>query len=109
MQGRLAPLGIQLGRLLQKQPIDVAVAPVDIGAAGGDERLDSRGRVAEGAATALDEALELLFSPSSEERRPLDRPQLHPYTGRVEIVDHGLANVGDRGIAEVVPGVEAAW
>src|SRR5213594_781175 len=107
VEGRLALLPVHLARLLAEEPVDVPVAPVDVGAAGGDERLDSRGRVAEGAAAALDEALELLFRPPPEEGHALDRPQLHPDTGRVEVVDHGLANVGDRGIAKVVPGVEA--
>src|SRR5262245_18199952 len=93
--GRLAPLPGPLAGLLQEEPIDVRVAPVYIGAAAGDERLDPRRRVAERAASALDEALELLLGPSLEEGGPLDRPKLHSDTRRVQIVDHGLADIRD--------------
>src|SRR5262249_37941469 len=105
--GHLAALEIELGGLLQEEPVDVLVAAVDVRAAGSDERFDSRGGVAEGAAAALDESLELLVAPSSEEGRALDRPKLHADAGGVEIVDDRLADVRDPRIAEVVAGVEA--
>jgi len=35
------------------------------------------------------------------------RGKLHPHARRVEIVHHRLADAGDRGVAEVVTGVEA--
>src|SRR5262249_28063971 len=65
-----------------------------------------RGGVTEGAAAALDEALELLVRPSLEEGRALDRPELHADSCRVEIVDHRLAGVRDAGVAKVVAGGE---
>ena len=52
LQRGLAALGVELGGLLLEQPVDVGVAAVDVGAAGGDEGLQPRGRVAEGAARA---------------------------------------------------------
>src|SRR5262245_23974046 len=107
VQRRLPPLGVDLVRLLQEEPVDVLVAPRDIGAAGGDERLDARRRVAEGATAALDEPLELLLRSVREEGSALHRPELHAYAGRVEIVDGRLAHVGDRGVAEVIASVEA--
>src|SRR3989442_3216316 len=107
VQHRLAPLGVELGGLLPEEPVDVRVAAGDVGTAGGHERLDAGGRVAEGAAAALDQPLELLLGPAPEEGHPFDRPQPHPDPDRVEIVDDGLADVGDGGVAEVVAGVEA--
>src|SRR5437867_973503 len=86
VQRRLAPLRVQLARLLAEQSIDVAITAVNVVAAGGDEGLDSRRRVAEGATAALDEPLILLFGPPPEEGRPLDRPELHPDASRVEVV-----------------------
>src|SRR5207248_6652504 len=104
---RLAPLEVLLGRLLAEEAVDVAIAAGDVGTTSGHERLDARGRIAEGGAAALDEALVLLLGPSPEKGHPLDRPEPHPDAGRVEVIDHGLADIGDRGVAEVVAGVEA--
>src|SRR5207245_8966279 len=84
----------------------VGGAAEDVGAAGGHERFHARGGVAEGAAATLDEALELLLGPSSEERDARDGAEPHADAGRIEIVDDGLADVGDRGVAGVVAGVE---
>src|SRR5262245_14542208 len=102
MQSRLAPLRVDLVRLLLEEAVDVGVTTVDIGAASGDERLDSRRGVAESAAGAVDEPLVLLFGPALKVGRPLDGTEPHPDARRVEIVNHGLANVGDRGVAEVL-------
>src|SRR5438477_285533 len=79
----------------------------DVGAAGRHEGLDARGGVAERGAAALDEPLELLLGPAPEEGDPFDRAQPHADAGRVEVIDDGLADVGDGGVTEVVAGVEA--
>ena len=60
-QGRAPPLGVHLRRLFPEESVDVVIAAVDIGAARGHEGLNARGRIAEGAAGALDEVLELLL------------------------------------------------
>jgi hypothetical protein len=69
VQRGLAPLRVEIARLLQEEPVDVGIASVDVGAARGDERFDSRGGVAEGAAAALDEALELRSRPALKKAR----------------------------------------
>src|SRR3989449_10580099 len=107
VQDRLAPLRVQLVRLFAEEPIDVGVASVGVGATPGQEGLDPGGRVAEGAAAALDEALILLFGPPPEIGRPLEGPELDPNAGGVEVVDHGLAEVRHRRVAEVIARVEA--
>ena len=76
LQHRRALLGVELGRLLLEQRIDVGVAAVGIGAALHHERLQARGGVAEGAAGALDDVLVALLRVALEESRPLQRPQL---------------------------------
>src|SRR4030095_9707320 len=103
----LASLPVDLVRLLQEEPVDVLVAPGHVGAAGGDERLDPRRRAARRAAAGPEDLLGLLRRPAPEEGGALDRPELHPDAGRVEIVDDRLAHVGDRRVAEVIAGVEA--
>ncbi len=50
VQRRLAPLAVELGRLLRKSPSMSGIGAVDVGAAGDHEGLEPRGRVAEGAA-----------------------------------------------------------
>src|SRR5438270_10364093 len=50
MQQRLALLGIDLDRLFAEEPVDVGIAAVGADAAGDDERLDARRRVAGGRA-----------------------------------------------------------
>src|SRR5262249_15186974 len=46
MQDGLAPLAVALRSLFLDEPLDVRVAPVRVEAAGGDERVDPRRRVA---------------------------------------------------------------
>src|SRR4029450_12737394 len=86
VQGRLAPLRVQLVRLLLEEAVDIGVAAVDVRAAPDDEGLDSSRGIAEGAAGAGDEPLVFLFGPSLEVGRPLDRAEPHADTGGVEIV-----------------------
>src|SRR5499426_4697284 len=50
VQRRLAPLAVELGRLLSEEPVDVGIATVHEGAAGDHEGLEADRRVAEGAA-----------------------------------------------------------
>src|SRR5580765_4504038 len=87
VQGRLAPLRIELTRLLTEEPVDIGIASVDVGATGGHEGLDPGGRVAVPATAALDEALVLLVGPTLEEGRALERPELQADADGVEAVD----------------------
>src|SRR5258705_3741399 len=107
VQGGLAPLRVEIARLLQEKPVDVRIASVDVRASGGDEGFDPRRGVAEGSAAALDEPLELPLCPAPEKSHALDRSESHADAGRVQVVDDWLADVRDRGVAEVVAGVEA--
>src|SRR5256712_13416509 len=107
VQGRLAPLRVQLVRLFLEEPIDVGIAPVGVRAAADQKGLDPGGRVTESAAAALDEAAGLLFGPPPEIGCPLEGPELDPNAGGVEVVDHGLAEVRHRRVAEVIARVEA--
>src|SRR6187551_3220479 len=61
-------------RVLDEQLVDVGVAAVDIGAALDDEGLHARGRVAEGAAAALDQIAVLLLGIFLGESGPFHRP-----------------------------------
>src|SRR5262245_25324950 len=70
IQRRLAPLRIDLVRLLLEEAVDVGVATVNIAAAPGDECLDSRRGIAESAAGAVDAPFVLLFGPALPARRP---------------------------------------
>jgi hypothetical protein len=103
----LAPRRVEFRRLLPEESIDVGVASVDVSAARGDEGLEPRGRVAEGSGGALDEAPVLLLRISLEERRPFEGGELHPDAGGGEVVGRGLADAGERGVAEVIARVEA--
>src|SRR5262249_35922994 len=89
------------------EPVDVGIAAIDVRASARDERLDPGGRVAEGPAAALDQPLELLLGISLEEGRALDGAELHSDADGVQVVDDGLAPVGERSI-EAIPGAAAA-
>ena len=78
MEERLALLRVQLARLLPEEPVDVGVSAVGEGAARDRERLDPGGRVAEDAAQAVDDVLELLLLVRLEERRALERAEPAP-------------------------------
>ena len=71
------------------------------------EGLDPRGGIAERAAAALDEVLQFLVAESLEEGRALERPDLRPDAGGLEVVDRRLRHVDERRVDEVVAGVEA--
>src|SRR5262249_60189258 len=107
MQDRLALLAVQLVGLLPEEPVDVSIAAIDVGAAANHQRLDSGGRVPEGAVAALGEASVFLFDPPPLERCSLDRPELHTDADGVELVDHRLTHIRQRGIAELVARAEA--
>src|SRR5262245_65691351 len=83
------------------------MAAIDVRAAGGDEGLESRGRVAKGAAAALDDVPELLLAVGAEERRALERAQLRADADGLQVVLHGLREIRIRHVARVVTGVEA--
>src|SRR5438093_10438350 len=101
-EDRLAALGIQLGRLLAEESLDVRVAAVGVHAVGGDEGLDSSGSVAGGAAAALDELPELLFPELAEERRALERMHLRDDPDHAEVIRHGLDNRGVRAVHRIL-------
>src|SRR5262245_46160879 len=61
MKGRLAALSIQLDRLLAEEPVDVGIAAVHVGASRHHEVLETAGGVAERAAQAVDEVLQLFL------------------------------------------------
>src|SRR5207249_9939468 len=85
---------------------DVAIATVDVGTAGGEERLAADRRIPEGAADAVDEILERLLLVRLEEARPLERPHSRSDSPRLEIAGRGLAHRGGGGVAPEVSRVE---
>src|SRR5688572_27957210 len=78
LEHRLAPLAVHLDRLVAKEPGDVGIAAVGVGAAAADEGVDARLHDAERAAAALDDAPQLLLAVALEERRPLERADPRP-------------------------------
>src|SRR5438876_6907622 len=106
VEHRLAALTIELAGLLSEEPVDVGIATVDVGTAGGDERLEADRRIPEGAADAVDEILELLLLVRLEEARPLERPHSRSDSHRLEIAGRGLAHRGGGGVAPEVSRVE---
>src|SRR5262245_34152642 len=83
------------------------MAAIDVRAAGGDEGLESRGRVAKGAAAALDDVPELFLAVRAEERRALERAQLRADADGLQVVLQGLRDIRIRHVARVVAGLEA--
>src|SRR5215472_4156930 len=107
MQRRLAPLAVELACLLAEEPVDVGIAAVHEGAAGDHEGLEADRRVAEGAADAVGEVLQLLLLVALEERRALERAEPGPDADRSEIVGYRLAHGGRRRFAPEVARVES--
>src|SRR5262249_714285 len=106
VERRLAPLTVELAGLLSDEPVDIGIAAVDVGTAGGDERLEADRRIPEGAADAVDEILELLLLIRLEEARPLERPHARADSHRLEIAGRGLAHRGGGGVAPEISRVE---
>ena len=94
-------------RLLLEQRVDVWIAAIDVGATLGDECLEPCGGVAESAAGPLDEVLEPLLGEPLEESCPLERPQLGADAHGLKVIDHGLGEIGERAVTEIVAGIEA--
>src|SRR5947209_4277376 len=107
MQGRLAALSVQLGRLLLEEPVDVRIAAVGVRAPGDHERLETGGGIAECSARALDDVLQLLLCVLLEECRALDGAKPGPDPHGLEVVDPALGEIAVGDVAIVVPGVEA--
>src|SRR6059036_3087754 len=107
LERRLALLPVHLARLLAEEPVDVGIAAVDVGAGGGDERLEAGRRVPEGPGAALDDVPELPLPVLGEEGRALERPELGPDADRLQVIHDGLREVGVGHVAVVVTGVEA--
>src|SRR5258708_16105252 len=95
----LAPLGIQFGRLLLEEVVDLRVAAIGIGTALDDEGGETGRGVAEGTARALDDILEPLVAVRLEKSRSFERAHLGAHARRPWIVDHCLAAVLPRRIA----------
>src|SRR3989441_179543 len=105
VQDRLALLFVQHGCLLTEQPVDLGIAPIGVHSTRCHEGLDPCGRIAEGAAPALDEVPKLLLGVRLEEGRQLEWPELHPDADRSKVVDDGLLDGSD--VAEVFARIEA--
>src|SRR5262245_9071822 len=107
MERRLATLASELGGLLTEEPVDVEIAAVHVGAAGGHEGLQPGRRIAERRARAEHEVLELLLELSFVVRRSLECPEPHANAGGLKIVGYGFGDARMDGIAREVPGVES--
>src|SRR5207244_11805451 len=70
-----APLGVELGALLLEKLVQIRVAAIDISAALDRQGFEAGRRVAERAAAAHDQVLELLLGVSLEEGGAFERPQ----------------------------------
>src|SRR5260370_29420882 len=91
-----ALLAVQLDRLLLVERVDVGIIAVDVGAAFDDVSFDAGCSVAEGAAAAQDEVLELLVGICLDKGRSLERPQLDADPGRLKIVERRFGAIGVR-------------
>src|SRR6516164_7961971 len=98
VERRLTLLGVQLGRLLSEELVDVGITAVGVSAARGREDFDSRGRVPKNAAQAVDYVLQLLFLIGLQEPGALERAELRPNSDGLQIVEHGLAEVAGGGV-----------
>src|SRR5262249_21250897 len=103
----LALLPVGVGRLLLEETVDVRIAPVDIEAARHRKGLEPRGGIAEGAAAALHQVLELLLRVALEEGRALQRAERAPDARDLQVVDDALGDAAVRGVREVLARIEA--
>src|SRR5215470_11482407 len=107
VQCRLAALAVEVAGLLAKEPIDVGIAAINVRSAADREHFQPRGRVAEGAADAVGEILQLLFLVGLEEGGALERTEPHADADRLQIAHERLAHRRSRGLAPEVSSVEA--
>src|SRR5688572_6615381 len=108
MENRLALLAVELVGLLPVEAVEVGVAPVRVRPARHHEGLHARRRIAERAAGALDQVLELLAAVAAEEGRPLQRSELDGDPDPLQVGHDRLREVRVSRVAEVLAGVEAA-
>src|SRR5207248_11589242 len=108
MHDRLALPDVELGALLPEQDVDIGISAVGVDATGRHERLEPGVGVAEDAAEAVDDVLQLLLLIRLEERRTLERSQPGADADRLQVVDERLRVPGGRGVAPELAGVEAA-
>ena len=101
------PLGVDLVHLFLEKPVDVGIAPIDVGATRSDERFDPGGGVAEGTAADLDQVLEFLLGEPPVESGPLHGPELDPDADGMEVVDDGFADERARRVTEILSRVKA--
>src|SRR5262252_1698639 len=106
LQGGFASLPVHFGGLFPEEPIDVGIAPVDVGAAGGDEVLNPYRRVTEGATAGVEEIPKLLLGESLDERRPLELAKFSSDADGRQVVDDEFGT-GEGGVAEEFAGVES--
>src|SRR5204863_1063457 len=85
VQRGFAAGAVERGGLLANEPVDVGVASIDVRSGADREHLEPRGRVAEGAADAVGQILQLLFLVGLEEGGTLDRPELHADADRLQL------------------------
>src|SRR5262249_24067892 len=85
------------------------ISPVGVGTARGHERLEAGGRVAEGAAQAVDEGLQLLLLVGLEEGRALERPDPCAGPTRLQGAGQRLAPGGGRRRAPRGPRRRTPW
>src|SRR5262245_12983915 len=102
------PLGaIEFNRLLPVERVDIRVCSIDEYAACDHLCLKPGRGVAESTRTCLDDIFESFFGVGLEERDALNRPELGPDADRAKTIQNSLADIGVRGIAIVVAGVES--
>src|SRR5215510_3021004 len=106
-KSRFALFGIELGRLLLKERVNLWIGTIDVRATLCDECLKTRGGVAEGAAGPLDDILEPFLSVPLKESSPLERSELCADAHCLEIVDHSLGEIGERAVTEIVASIKA--
>src|SRR6185295_2412143 len=106
MERRLARGPVALARLSLEQGVEVGVAAVNVGAALHHKGFEPRGGVTEGATRALNEVLEVLLPVAFKKGGAFQRAQLGANADGLQIVEHGLGEVGVGNVAIVLAGIK---
>src|SRR5437763_3146355 len=107
VEERRALVAVQLGRLFLVQLVDVGVAAVNERSALYDISLEPGRGVAERRRAGLNHIAVGLLGIALDESCPFDRPQFHPDADGLQIVEHGLAEIGIGRVAKILAAVEA--